>query len=58
MLIWKNTTILNSHDEGLTFTDEKNKAIIVLMGSQSIDIEDFSIVKLGTYDAQKTDGRI
>ena len=45
MLIWKNTTILNSRDEGLTFTDDKNKAIIALMGSQSIDIEEFPYLK-------------
>ena len=41
MLIWTNTTILNSCNNGLSFTKEKNKAKIALIGSQSIDIDQF-----------------
>ena len=45
MLIWKNTTILDTCSDGLSFTDIKNNADIILMGSQPIEINQFPSIK-------------
>ena len=45
MLIWKNTSTLNGYDDGLFFTNDKNKAEIVLLGTKSIDINEFPNLK-------------
>ena len=45
MLIWKNTTILDTCSDGLSFTDIKNSTEIILMGSQPIDINKFPNLK-------------
>lgn len=45
MRIYTNTSTLNGYDEGLTFTDNKSEADIVLMGSKPIDLEDFPTLK-------------
>ena len=43
--IWKNTSALDSHSEGLNFTNDKRKAEIILLGSRSIDISQFPNLK-------------
>ena len=43
--IYKNTSTLNGYDEGLIFTNSKNEAEIVLMGSKKIDVEEFPNLK-------------
>ena len=43
--IWKNTSILNDFNEGLSFTDEKSLANIIVLGSRSIDINEFPKLK-------------
>ena len=45
MRIWKNTSTLNGFDEGLRFTKSKDKADIALLGSKSIDLDEFSGLK-------------
>ena len=45
MNIWKNTNTLNGFDEGLKFTDDKDSADILLLGSKSIDLSSFRSVK-------------
>lgn len=45
MKIWKNTSTLDGYDNGLQFTDSKNDAIIALLGSKSININDFPMLK-------------
>jgi len=45
MKIWKNTSTLDGFDEGLTFTESKNKVDIVLMGGKFIDINEFPNLK-------------
>lgn len=43
--IWKNTSVLNDYNDGLVFTDDKNLAEIVLLGSKSININEFPKLK-------------
>lgn len=45
MRIWKNTATLAGYDEGLTFTEVKNEAEIVLMGSKPIDLDEFPKIR-------------
>ena len=45
MLIWKNTSILNNNCKGLSITDKKDKAEIILMGDQYVDIDLFPNLK-------------
>ncbi len=45
MKIWKNTATLEGYDEGLIFTDNKSEADIVLIGSKTISLEEFSNLK-------------
>lgn len=45
MLVWKNTSTLDGYDNGIIFTDKKEEADIVLMGSKNINIEDFPKLK-------------
>jgi len=45
MKIWKNTSTLDGFDDGLTFTKLKSKANIILMGSKTIEINDFPNLK-------------
>jgi phosphoglycerate dehydrogenase-like enzyme len=45
MKIWKNTATLNGFDDGLVFTDNKDEAGIVLMGSKPIELSEFPILK-------------
>ena len=45
MKIWKNTSTLDGYDSGLQFTNSKNDAIIALLGSKSININDFPNLK-------------
>lgn len=45
MKIWKNTATLNSYETGLTFTENKGEADIALMGSKSIDLDEFPNLK-------------
>ena len=45
MKIWKNTSTLDGYDNGLQFTDSKNDAIIALLGSKRININNFPIHK-------------
>ena len=64
--IWKNTSTLDSFDEGLNFTENKQEAIIALLGSKPIDIIEFTnILKSldieilstgGTYKLLKENG--
>lgn len=48
--IWKNTSVLNNYSEGLFFTENKNKADIILLGSRKVKIEEFKSLK-GIYRA-------
>ena len=34
MLIWKNTNTLDNFDDGLKFTDSKQKAEVLIIGSK------------------------
>ena len=43
--IWKNTSVLNKFNEGLTFTEDKQSANLILLGSRAIDLDQFSNVK-------------
>ena len=43
--IWKNTSTLDDFDDRLNFTESKEDADIVLMGSKSIDINQFPKLK-------------
>jgi phosphoglycerate dehydrogenase-like enzyme len=43
--IWKNTSALDDYSEGLIFTDEKDVADIILLGSKSVEINQFPNVK-------------
>ena len=43
--IWKNTTALDDYSEGLNFTKDKDKADIILLGSKSININQFPYLK-------------
>lgn len=45
MKIWKNTPTLNGYDEGFCFTENKNEAEILLLGSKSVSINDFPNIK-------------
>ena len=45
MKIWKNTSTLDGFDEGLKFTESKNEADIALMGSKTIDLNEFPNLK-------------
>jgi len=45
MLIWKNTATLDGYDNGLTFTEKKEKASILLMGSKNIKLKQFPKLK-------------
>jgi len=45
MLIWKNTATLNGYDEGLNFTKLKKEAIIALLGSKAIKLDEFPKLK-------------
>ena len=43
--IWKNTATLDGYDAGLTFTENKEQAIIALLGSKAINLDDFPNLK-------------
>ncbi|MBL51942.1 MAG: hydroxyacid dehydrogenase [Candidatus Marinimicrobia bacterium] len=43
--IWKNTSALDDYSDGLNFTNDKQKADIILLGSRSIDISQFPNLK-------------
>ena len=45
MNIWKNTSTLNEHDDGLIFTGNKDQADIALLGSKPIDLDEFHNLK-------------
>jgi len=45
MKIWKNTSTLNGYDQGLTFTELKQKAEIALLGSKPLDLSTFPNLK-------------
>ncbi len=45
MNIWKNTATLDGYDEGLSFTEHKEKAEIALLGSKPIDLLEFPNLK-------------
>ena len=45
MKIWKNTATLNGFDDGLVFTDNKDEAEIVLIGSKPIELSEFPALK-------------
>ena len=45
MKIWSNTSTLEDFSDDLTFTEDKTKAEIILMGSKSINLDDFPKVK-------------
>ena len=45
MKIWKNTSVLNEFNEGLTFTNDKNIADLILLGSRPIDLNEFPNVQ-------------
>jgi phosphoglycerate dehydrogenase-like enzyme len=45
MKIWKNTATLDGYDEGLLFTNIKEEADIVLLGSKPIGLEEFPNLK-------------
>jgi len=39
--IWKNTSLFDEHSHSFDFTEQKNKAKIILLGSQPINLSDF-----------------
>ena len=43
--IWKNTSALDDYSEGLIFTDEKDVADIILLGSKSVEINQLPNLK-------------
>jgi len=43
--IWKNTSALDNFSEGLEFTNNKNEAEIILLGSQDIAIKEFTTLR-------------
>ena len=43
--IWKNTSVLNEFNEELTFTENKQTADLILLGSRQIDLDEFPNVK-------------
>lgn len=45
MLIWKNTSALESFEDGLNFTEQKSAAEIAVLGSKPITINDFPNLK-------------
>ena len=45
MKIWKNTATLDGYDEGLPFTNIKEEADIVLLGSKPVSLEGFPNLK-------------
>ena len=45
MLIWKNTSTLDGYDKGLVFTEHKEQAEIALLGSKTIDLDEFPYLK-------------
>ena len=45
MKIWKNTSTLDGFDQGFDFTESKNEAIIALLGSKSINLDEFPKLK-------------
>ena len=45
MKIWKNTTLLDSYYNDYDYTDNKNDAKIILLGSQSIKLSEFKLLK-------------
>jgi len=45
MKVWKNTSTLDGFDEGLIFTETKNIADIAIIGSKSIDLNEFPNLK-------------
>ena len=45
MKIWKNTSTLDGFDDGLNFTDLKNEAEVVLMGSKTIELDQMPYLK-------------
>ena len=45
MFIWKNTATLDGYDDGLIFTQSKKEAEIALLGSKSININEFPNLK-------------
>ena len=45
MKIWKNTSTLDGFDDGLIFTNSKDKARIIIMGSKPININEFPKLK-------------
>jgi len=48
MKVWKNTSTLNDYDSGLEFTESKKEAIIALLGSKPINLNEFPKLK-GIY---------
>lgn len=45
MKIWKNTNTLDGYDENLNYTDDKQKAEVLLMGSKSVNLNEFPNLK-------------
>ena len=45
MKIWSNTSTLEDFSDNLTFTADKSETEIILMGSKSINLDEFPIVK-------------
>ena len=45
MLIWKNTATMDGYDNGLKFTNRKKEANIAILGSKSINLDEFSNLK-------------
>ena len=50
MFVWKNTSTLDGYDNGIIFTNKKEEADIVLMGSKNIEIEEKSIFDIDIRD--------
>jgi len=45
MKVWKNTSTLDGYDDGLVFTEDKGQADIALLGSKSVDLDEFPNLK-------------
>tara|TARA_Y100001970_G_scaffold2704_1_gene3172 strand:+ start:23755 stop:24564 length:810 start_codon:yes stop_codon:yes gene_type:complete len=45
MLIWKNTSTLDGYDHDLIFSEDRNQAQIALLGSKSIELDEFPNLK-------------
>ena len=43
--IWKNTSVLKDYSHNLSFTEVKNEAEIIILGSQKVDLNEFPKVK-------------